>query len=96
MSWLRDAWDYATYRTPAHSPTLWWWGVPGADFAGWPISAAFGPTLATRYPAEVKVLGLLAVRVSPLEFLDLLAARDAAEVRGSDRRDGRAAVAAAG
>ena len=95
MRWLRDAWDYATYRTPEQNPTLHWWDLLGIDFAGWAVGAEFGPTLATRYPAEVKALGRVPL-LSPREFLDLLAARDAAKVRGSDRRDGYAAVAAAG
>ncbi len=90
MSWLRDAWDFATYRTPAQNPTLWRWGVPGADFSGATISAVFGPTVATRYPAEVKALGLLAAQESPREFLAVIAERDQPKVR----RDGHAAVAA--
>lgn len=89
MSWLRAAWNYATYRTPAQNPTLWDWGLPGFSFAGWSLAAEFGPTVYTRHPELAKMLARLGIHVSPAELRQLaatLAAQDALrEVTGSRR-----------
>jgi hypothetical protein len=89
MRWLRDAWDYATYRDPAGG----YKGCP--NFRGRPMAAEFGPTVASRYRTEVRALGLAAARWSPREFLAVLAERDRLEC-GSDQHAGHAAATAAG
>jgi hypothetical protein len=90
MHWLRSVWECVTYRDPASGYAM----LP--NFRDRTMSAEFGPTVATRYPVEVKALGLLAARMSPLEFLAVVAERDRPKVRRSDRDGHAVAVAAAG